>query len=299
MHDAGLLRGKSPAAQQAIAAAMEEHSAPVELVVDGISTKIQFYSDSRLMVDMGGIEAKAVEYFLNEQVAKRADFEQLLTTLDKAASRTLDVCKYFLAFAGIDEHLFYVDKTLIWVTEAWKNCVDRRELSWMYADPFYVADRGTVITIGRLIQDTAAPFKALAFLHKAKEESDLRYKWIYTAISMELGMVEYLYAKAPALAQTWKATPSLGSMLRDHLPVYFGRKLTEAADLLTNAQIRNDLLHQPYGSGGVTIAGCIAYMDMVEKCLFTLLADLYPQSTIIRERIQKVNNDLRVEDKAG
>src|SRR5580658_7532180 len=91
MHDAGLLRGKSPAAQQAIAAEMEEHSSPVERVLDGISTKIHFHSDSRLMVDVGGIEANAVEYFLNDQLAQQANFEQLLTTLDKAAARTLEV----------------------------------------------------------------------------------------------------------------------------------------------------------------------------------------------------------------
>jgi hypothetical protein len=131
------------------------------------------------------------------------------------------------------------------------------------------------------------PFVALRHLHRARNETNDRYKWIDATIAAELAIKEFLMRKEPQLEMLLLELPSppLDTMYRKILPKYGGGKLDTRIlnSLLEGVQIRNKLIHRPQDElkDLINSQKTLNYVNDVAETIKHLLSNLYPEKHII------------------
>lgn len=137
----------------------------------------------------------------------------------------------------------------------------------------------------KCIDNNYEPFIAFDFLHKAINERDPKYKWIYATIAAELAIKEYLIRKASNLESVLIDIPSppLDKLYGKVLETYGKIKLdVKIGDIQNGVKIRNCLVHRP---GSIKIDGDMAerYVHIIETAILQLLYDLYSDMPLASE----------------
>lgn len=291
-HNYTLVKGKSPSSQLKILQSMEEFSKPVTVSIDDKLVTVFFYSEFKVYGEIDVPKTnEAVSYFTSHDIPLNNGFELYLSVLDRAVRKVLSVLKYLFNYEGIDEHLYHSHKTMIRLEDKWIDCPDRNSYKWHYSNPFYCIDSQVMPTIQKLLDSDVESFYSLKFLHKAKNEENLRDKWIYTATCLELTLKEFLYKHDPRYKAEMNTSPINISSLLDKVAIIVGKDFFNKEFLQKSTEIRNDIIHRPYDRLGLKYDNCIRYMDEVETLAFKLLDILAPNNFIIKERIASVNNN--------
>lgn len=294
--DYSVIIGKQPPNQMKILSAMEEYSPAIQLNIGNQCVNTFFYSDKKIFAETTLKDDIAlVNYFLDKNIQQLEDNELFLEILDKAANKILSTIKYLFDFHELDEDLFQIEKTLLFINNEWKECTDRRKTEWHYANMFFSIDNNTLPTIKKIFDDGIEPFLALKFLHRAKNEISLRDKWLFAAIAAELAVKEFLFKKDPKKNKKLVDQPmALEDLFGTFLTPFLRKPLPTKKVLLDNAKIRNEIIHRPFDRHGLTYTECIKYLDAVEKTIFFLLNELNPQNQFIEDQFKKISNDKRV-----
>lgn len=227
-NDFSLAKDKQPTNQKKILSSMDQYSPAVKVPIENTDVKVFFYSDKTVygeihLPDDEGLKA----YLVDPALPLNANYEVILENIDSAVKKVLEIIKYLFDFEAMDEHPCMLKNTLLWTCEGeqWLECADRRKYEWRYADGFFSIDGGTIPTIERLVKEQVEPFYGLRFLHKAKQESNLRDKWIYAATAAEMAIKQFLFIKDPSLKKQWndKPAPPVEELYGAYLKKYAGQ----------------------------------------------------------------------------
>jgi hypothetical protein len=178
-----------------------------------------------------------------------SELAEITASTNYAIRRVMSAIKYFLNQRGIEDNLFSAPN-LFWSIDGivWKIIV--------YLHPgrvFLIISQNLNDSSEKLIQDLIdsdiQPFVALRHLHRARTETNDRYKWIDATIAAELAIKEFLIRKSPELETLLLEVPSppLDVMYNKILTKYGGKTLDKKilASLTDGVKIRNKLIHRP------------------------------------------------------
>ena len=212
----------------------------------------------------------------------QGEFGQLFDTITDATNRVARLIKYGLDFADLSESPF-AEGARRWSIDGldWKpvtRTIHLRE-EW---DPNRVAlDAETAHQIQDYIHTDYEPFFSLIHLHRAKNDPDPRYKWIYATIAAELAIKEFLIGKFPELEALLLELPSppLTTLYGKILKSYTGQKGNTTV-MEEGIKTRNKLLHRPKAEI-VSLEKAEKYVRDVETSIFQLMHMLYPDDRLI------------------
>ena len=124
------------------------------------------------------------------------------------------------------------------------------------------------------------PFLSLRHLHRARNDSNPRYKWIEATIAAELAIKEFLIRQKPELETLLLEVPSppiykmYGAILRTYGDITLPKEISK--ELANGAEIRNRLLHRPHDEV-INHQDANNYVDAVAEAINRLLRVLYPK----------------------
>lgn len=215
----------------------------------------------------------------------RSELNEYLTYLIRANRRVMNNIKYSLNQPSLKEGLITIKK-YHWSKDKinWKNY---RFESKHYGSTStqLCLNKDKAVEIQELIErDVPETLIALRFLHKAKNESLSKYKWIYASIAAELAIKEFFSKKKPELTPLLIECPSppLHKMYNTILEKYIHEKSLKYKEIQKGAVKRNKLVHS-FEKTEIDLQKSIEYIQDVEIAIYQLLNILYPENKLIKE----------------
>jgi hypothetical protein len=229
------------------------------------------------------------------------DLKRLFYGMLNATNQVLLLIKYGLHFSNISESPFRGPKTLYWSADGseWKYITLAIRLQGILDREEVKLDTETATQIQCYIDTGFAPFFALAPLHRAKNESDPRYKIIYAAYAAELAIKEFLveYAKKdgyfpvePLLLEL--PSPPLEKLYGEVLKFYTKKGSPKVNEMVKLNKERNSLMHRPPQKDDekeIELAKAEKYVRDAEGAIFHLLHLLYEKDLLIQRLYKKYN----------
>jgi hypothetical protein len=211
------------------------------------------------------------------------ELSRATSVLSQSVRRVLTHVKFGLNQKDLDEQLFSV------CGEYWSLDNDHWERL-----PMRIRAVGSVDVFLFLSDDTAQaiqeclnveapePFLALRHLHRARRESNPRYKWIDATIAAELAIKEFLLRRKPDLEALLLEVPSppLDKLYGAILQQYGGERSPWKNKIANGAKVRNKLLHIPHHEA-IDPWDANEYVDDVQSAIYHLLALLYPEDPLV------------------
>lgn len=214
----------------------------------------------------------------------KGEISRITSGLSWATRKVMNLVKYALNQTNISESLFSVKDTF------WS--IDK--VTWQRF-PMILVAAGTVIDFAYLNENTSKilqkyiendfePFFALSHLHKAKNESNPRSKWINATIAAELAIKEFLIRKEPSLEPLLLEVPSppIHKLYGSILEFYANERSPKLKELAKGAETRNRLLHRPKEQK-IDLQEAMNYVQDVEIAIFHLITLLYPSDPFAKK----------------
>jgi len=220
------------------------------------------------------------EYDLPDTV--QDEFGRLFDEITDATNKVLRLIKYGLNFADVLEPPF-AEISQRWSIDGlnWKP-IPRTWYERGVFDPDRVKlDNETARQIQDYVNTDYQPFIALMHLHRAKNDLDPRYKWIYATLAAELAIKEFLIRKFPHLEalllelQSPPLTTLYGKILKHYTGTSGNTKVMQ-----DGIETRNKLLHRPT-TETISLEKAEQYVRDIDKEIFHLLNMLYPDDHLI------------------
>lgn len=212
-------------------------------------------------------------------------FEELYSLrspLSRAARRVVSSIKYFLGRSDLGESL-YVTTGNYWSEDGgeWKRSPRKLTITTSTQGMVPLNNEFAECIQGYL-NEGREPFVALQYLHFAREETNVRQRWISATIAAELAVKEFLIARKADLAPLLLELPSppLGKLYGSILEHYAGQRSPMRRALIKGVEIRNRLIHRPCECD-VSVEQAIEYVGKVEQAIYHLLSLLHPGDPII------------------
>jgi hypothetical protein len=219
----------------------------------------------------------------------QSEYGQLFDTITDASNRVARLLKYGLDFADLLESPF-TEVTQRWSIDGlnWKSITRTIHLVGVWDPDRIVLDDETANQIQDYIDTDYEPFFSLVHLHRAKNDPDPRYKWIYATIAAELAIKEFLIAKFPELEVLLLELPSppLTTLYGKILKSYTGQKGNMTV-MEEGIKTRNKLLHRPKAEI-VSLEKAKKYVRDVEVSIFQLMHMLYPNDRLIERLYEHI-----------
>lgn len=241
----------------------------------------------------------------------RDQISDFLAQIDDWTNEVLRYVKYCLNFVELSEWPFgpYANGKS-WSIDGltWNPCTSDirlpgilvREASSAMAVPF---DDKAAPQIQAYIDNSYSPFLSLTYLHRAINEGQPRYKWIYATIAAELAVKEFLIeytnkdggaALEPLLLEL--PSPPLYKLYGQILERYGAERSPCVGKIADGARRRNDLLHRPEGKEGklekVSEEEARKYVRQIELAMFHLLHQLHPNDWVIESLFENIKQIL-------
>ncbi|AIO31827.1 hypothetical protein DM39_1492 [Burkholderia cenocepacia] len=133
-----------------------------------------------------------------------------------------------------------------------------------------------VARLQQLVSDGVTPLVGMRYLHRAKSETDPKYRWVDATIAAELCIKEVLQKARPEteVLFTNLQSPPLHKLYGDILESFLGERSPHAGDLRRGAEIRNALVHKP-AITDVDSTRASEYVKDVESAIFHALTLLF------------------------
>jgi hypothetical protein len=202
--------------------------------------------------------------------------------LSNAVKKIVKYMKYWLDQSTLEN---YSVKTIYWSMdgEDWKLFPSGWTISLGCIESPLSIDEKNLKDLQECIDANVEPFVALEFLHKAINEDEPRYKWIYATIAAELAIKEYLIEKDWRLEVLLNSvqSPPLNKLYGPILKQYSGLDSAMSSKDIQNAiEVRNMLLHRPKEIN-INSKSANLYVQNVKTLIFQLITDLYPGYRLI------------------
>ncbi|OCL26281.1 hypothetical protein U472_09730 [Orenia metallireducens] len=132
------------------------------------------------------------------------------------------------------------------------------------------------------------PFIAFNHLHKAKKDTDIRYKWIHATIAAELAIKEFYIQFKPELESLLLEMPSppLRKLYGKILEEYSGERSPYVSEIHKGVSIRNKLIHRPVEKLNIDKEKVEEYIQIIEKAIFHLISLCYGEDKLIKEYLE-------------
>jgi hypothetical protein len=200
------------------------------------------------------------------------ELAQVTNGLSAATRKVLSLIKYNLFVSGMSENLASIrgDYRSIDRTH-WKR-MPMAFTAILDVQDLMPLDEKTAPDIQRYIENNFEPFLSLRHLHRSREESDPRYKWIDATIAAELAIKEFLIKKCPAVERILldvQAPPLdklYGSILKDCAKEESPNKKA----IKNGAEIRNALVHKPLKTY-IDAQDATSYYREIQMAIYHLL----------------------------
>lgn len=208
---------------------------------------------------------------------------EVTSDMTRATRKVLYLIKYCFNCVRLNENLFAV-KNAYWSIDKseWKSIPRRLSITIDTYNSIGL-DENTTKTIQEYIDNDFEPFLALRHLHRAREESNPRYKWIDATIAAELAIKEFLIKFEPSLKTLLLEVPSppLDKMYGSILESYTNERSPRLKELKKGAEIRNKLIHRPEDIH-IDRRQANKYVHNVQIAIYHLLTLFYPDDPNIR-----------------
>lgn len=211
----------------------------------------------------------------------REELGQILDPLQEAVSSLIRLIKYHLGYYSFKDnspcHPEWSEDGLTWCS---LNIVPFIDIDRPFNPP-------ALDQLSDLIQESldsvVEPFLGLDLLHRAKLEDNTVIKWILAKTATEITIKKALVHHNPQLERELLImhSPSLRSLLSIHLEKHLGRKSSYHAQLEKRSDIRDALIHRP-PSTPPSRSDTFAYISTVEKAIFELLGQIFPEDRLIK-----------------
>lgn len=185
---------------------------------------------------------------------------------------------------------YYIKESLIQTKEflvshdnsSWKKILDGQILTADF--PFGIAklNNQTMREIDFYLNNEIEPLVAMSHLHRAKNDTNPRHKWLDATIALELGIKEILIRKHPKMSVLLLEMPSppLPILYGKISQEYLGERVLTSNFLSIAIQKRNELIHKPKNIE-ITLGEANEYVLKVEEAIFKLLKLIYPDDNIV------------------
>jgi hypothetical protein len=255
----------------------------VEVIINPEEKSIESFMDLEISEEMWKVlqtnlfDGNSMEIHLKEEL------NSMTSGLSQATRRVLSLIKYYLNQLGINEELFSV-KSYFWSKDkkSWKQ-LPLLLSGVLDFHGFFFLKADTVSSIQEFIKNDFEPFLALKHLHRAKRESNPRYKYIDATIAAELAIKEFLIRKEPSLETLLLEVPSppLYKLYGPILESYANQRSPKLKELQEGVEVRNKLIHKPKNVD-IDPNKANTYVQDVEIAIFHLMNLLYPEDKIFQ-----------------
>ncbi|OCL26601.1 hypothetical protein U472_11495 [Orenia metallireducens] len=204
--------------------------------------------------------------------------------LSNASKKVISLIKYLLYCEDLDENLISIQGVFYSVDEEnWYHLPMRANIS-VSASLVKKLNKGNIDIIQEYLNNGIKPFLALKHLHRAKTESNPRYKWIDATIAAELAIKEFIIRYQPEIETILLELPSppLYKLYGRILESMIGERSPKYKELNEGSSIRNKLIHRPEVQK-ISLDKANKYVIDVEIAIYHLLNILYPDNPIINE----------------
>ena len=275
------------------------HSSPKE---HRFQFKVPLEDKTSIIVDIISDES-IVESFRNYEVSKemwdvlqtdirdgktltpklQAELSSMTSNISKATKKVLYLIKYCLNCPDLNDNLFS-NKGIYWSIDKskWKRIP---EIICVTVDEHLLLplNEKTSNSIQNYIKNDFEPFIALRHLHRAKNESTPRHKWIDATIAAELAIKEFLIRLKPDIKTLLLEIPSppLHKLYGSILEYYTNERSPKLKELAEGVEKRNKLIHRPKDIH-IDTEQANQYIHDVEIAIYHLLTLLYPDDSITK-----------------
>ena len=223
---------------------------------------------------------KALPGFLNKLPPDL--FDELLKirwcTMD-ACMKVLNLVKYCLCQRKLNENPLSGGR-LFWSEDKseWKVFPYPAKIEFFSSGSTAILYEDTARIIQEYINDGFEPFVAMRHLHRARNESVPRYKWIEATIAAELAIKEFFIRYKPELKELLLEVPSppLRKLYGSILECYAGERSPKVRAIANGVEIRNQLLHRPENKP-ISNREATEYVNDIEAAIYHLMDLLYPK----------------------
>lgn len=222
----------------------------------------------------------------------KSELNAAFSTISAAARRVFDCLKYYLSQGSIDDQLFGV-KSHHW-------SVDKDVWNWMpilgsvvgrevYQEPLTPK---TAEFVQQFIDASRETFVSLQHLHRARQESSPRHRWIDATIAAELAIKEFLIRLRPEIAPVLLHCPSppLHKLYGEILESFVQERSPKLKQVNEGVQRRNELVHKPE-SKRIHPQEAANYVHDMEVAIYHLLTLLYPNDPVICDLYRRMTPD--------
>jgi hypothetical protein len=247
----------------------------VNILLD--ENRIESFHEVEISDEM--LDALQNDKFFKNDTLERLDKEllEMKSCISSATGKVLHLIKYSLQQVDLNEKLLSI-KNHSWSTDKseWK-IVPSKLFVTLDSDKILTLNEEKSVSVQRYIDDDFKSFVALRHLHRAKNESIPRYKWIDATIAAELAIKEFLIRKVPNIEHLLMEVPSppLHKLYGTVLKEYAGEKSPRLKEIQEGVRIRNILVHRPEDID-IEIKVANKYIHDVETAIYHLLFLLFP-----------------------
>lgn len=211
---------------------------------------------------------------------------KISSQMNEAVYKLLNMIKYSLNYWMIKEELFSV-KSFYWAKnkDIWEEIPIFPRLTLEPPVSPQSLNKESALEIQNKLDRDFQPLLALKHLHRAKNESNPRYKWIDATIAAELAIKEFYIRLKPEMQTLLLEVPSppLDKLYGKILESMIGRESPIKPKIRKGVEIRNKLIHRPTEISELNIDKAIEYVNDVEAAIYDLLKILYPEDLIVNE----------------
>jgi hypothetical protein len=237
-------------------------------------------------VDVSKELLKKMEKNDTDNLSRELDSEctEITSGVIYAARRVLAIVKYYLNQATINEGLLS-ETGIFWSIDnkMWTPLRQKRSITLSLFVSLVLDDESEIL-VQNYIDSNIQPLVALRHLHRARNETSSRHKWIDATIAAELAIKEFLIIKKPELETLLLEvqSPPINKMYGEILNKYGGTPLPKPIlkSLAKGAETRNILLHRPQDTI-IDSQQALNYVADVSAAIYHLLVILYPGKSIV------------------
>lgn len=213
-----------------------------------------------------------------DRVTKEVD--SILAALDNAARTVVEMVKYYLGKADIQDDVIGTGThtNLSWAADetTYRQFPALMKMSASLASEVHLSE-SMRDALQQGLDLGYRPFLGMRHLYRAIQETVPRFKWIDATIAAELSVKEALLRAKPELKTLLANVPSppISKLYGEVLEAYLGQRSPHVQALKKGAEKRNKLIHRSEDEV-VTAAEAAEYLRIVMKAIHHLYELVYP-----------------------
>jgi len=259
-----------------------KHKPPVIVEIIPTENRVESFHEFEVSKEMWEILQSNLYDGKNLPGNLQAELSETTSNISRATRKVLNLIKYCFNQTDLDENLFSV-RGYYWSIDRskWKPLPMRLHVVLDIQNLLSI-NEDNAKAIQKYLESDFEPFFALRHLHRAKNESNPRYKWIEATIAAELAIKEFLIRKKPEIETLLLEVPSppLRKLYGSILESFTNQRSPKLNELTRGAEIRNKLIHRPKEIK-IKDEEANKYVHDVEIAIGHLLTLLYPGDPIM------------------